>query len=97
MATSGPERIDLGEDDGFLIIVVAGVEQQVDLFETNNRFFDFHEKNKNRPDAEYNEGLCGLIEGMGFPRLSHKLALAFYETITKKIIHLKNGHAAPPG
>ena len=73
--------IDLGEDDGYISVKVAGVEVTLDLWETNSRIYDYSTAAKDRPDADYNRGLVDLLESMGLPRLSFGMAAKFVRAI----------------
>jgi hypothetical protein len=74
-------NLDFGDDDGFVVVKMCGAEARLDVWETNSKVFSFHEKSKALPDDQYNEGLVSLIEELGLPRVSHRMAQRFVERI----------------
>jgi hypothetical protein len=87
--------IDLGDDDGFLRLTIAGVEQQLDLWQVHARIAAYHQQHKTAPDETYHEGLVGLIEDLGYPRVSHRLAQRFVQTILAAVTDQKKTPSAP--
>lgn len=83
------DAIDLGEDDGYVTIRLAGTEVSVDLFQTHARIYDYHEKHKTLPDDQYNDGLVALMVGLGLPSCSHRVANRFVQAINQRIQSLK--------
>lgn len=89
--------IDLGEDDGYVEVTVAGAKVTLDLWETNSKIFDYHQQAKDRPDADYSRGLAELLVEMGLPRVSFRAAERFVREINKAVAEKKEPPSAPAG
>ncbi len=83
------KTIDLGDDDGFVIVKVSGGEVRLDLHKLNNRIFEFHERNRTASDSDYCDGLVRLFAEMGLPELSHRKAQKLVEQVHTLMDELK--------
>ncbi len=81
---------DLGdEDDGFLRVTMLGVSLPIDVWKANNRIADYHAANKEKAGDLYMDGLARLVEGFGFPPMSHRLADRFVAAIKERMEALR--------
>lgn len=90
-------QIDLGDDDGYVLVKVAGAEVTLDLWQTNSKIYDYRQANKDKPDEDYNRGLVELIERMGLPKVSFKTASRFVTAIGEAVAEKKEPPSAPAG
>lgn len=91
--------VDLGDDDGYVTFRIGGVEVKLDVWEVNNKVFAFHQQNSSKDENEYADGLVSLMESLGFPRGSHRLAHRFVQAIQQQVESIKkkgDGSAASP-
>ena len=89
--------IDLGEDDGYVVVKAAGAEVTLDLWEVNDRLYDYYGKNKDRPDADYNAGLVVLMTTLGLPKVSYRMAAKFADAIREAVAEKKGKPSATAG
>jgi hypothetical protein len=80
--------IDLGDDDGFANVTIQDVTLTLDVFQVNDRIADYHRASKDKPNDAYGAGLIGLIESLGYPRCSARLAQRFVEAISARVKEL---------
>lgn len=87
--------LDLGDDDGMIAVKIGDAEVTLDLWETSNKLYDFHNKNKTLTDREYNAGLVALVVELGFPPCSHRMAIRFSNGISAAVEAVKKKDSAP--
>lgn len=90
------EEINLGEDDGFVVVKTADGECRLDLFQTQNKIHDYHKANANKPEEEYAAGLVTMMQSMGLPRGSHRMAIRFVQSINARVAEVKKKDAPLP-
>jgi hypothetical protein len=81
--------IDLGEDDGLINLSASGVTVQADLWRLRARLADNHRKNRDAGDEAYLDGVVKIMEDVGLPRVSQRMAQKFAERIYQRADQLK--------
>lgn len=89
--------LDLGEDDGYLAVRMGDAEVRLDAWQAHARLVAYHEAHKQDSDEAYHAGLVELIEGLGLPRVSHRLAQRFVRGILAWVANQKKTSSAPAG
>lgn len=70
------------DDDGFQNITINGVLVNVDIWKIRTRLQNLYEKYKNNlNDEKYLEDILDIMQEIGFPKVSHRLAEKFAITI----------------
>lgn len=87
--------IDLGDDDGFVTITMGGDSVSLDLFLAQSRLMDHHARNEKKSNEEYITGLVQIVQDLGFPRPSHRLAIRFMEAIYAACAEQKKSTGSP--
>ena len=90
-------EIDLGDDDGFVVIKAEGAEVRKDLYELNNALHDYHTKNAKLGMLQYNAGLQQMLESMGLPAgMSHFQVARLAQQVVARVAELKKKLEATP-
>lgn len=89
--------INLGDDDGFVLVTAGATSVRVDLYEVNNKIHAFHLASKDRPDNEYNQGLVELMVELGLPRCSHRMAVRFVGAVRERLEELRKKNSTTAG
>jgi hypothetical protein len=87
------EPIDLGEDDGWVVLKIGTFEKRVDVFELNNRMVTHDERHRNAERADYDAALVRLFAEAGLPELSHRAAQRVYAAVSERVEGLKKKDA----
>ncbi len=84
------KRITLGEDVGFITVVLPGGEEKtLDLWEVRNAVSDYYQKNK--------AGLVELLQTFGLPPLSHMHATLLVTEVQKAVEEVRRRFFDTPG
>jgi len=75
------------QEDGLISVTIGDVEQRLDLYEVHGRLAAIWQAAK--PAAECQAETVALIQELGFPAVSYRLADRFAFEITQKILELK--------
>lgn len=93
-------RIDLGADDGWLMVSIgegeSRTEARIDVFATNDLFFDHHAKNEKADEATYSRGLVEIVAGLGLGSVSQAMALRFRAAIKDKVKEIQGRFFSAP-
>src|SRR5437763_37947 len=84
------------DDDGFLDLTIGGVTQRIDVYQSQNRLFEISKSNADKPAEDFHKAVVALLEELGFPPPSHRLADRFVEAIAARVDELKK-NSGPPG
>lgn len=89
--------VDLGADNGFADITLAGVTNRVDVWELDSKRAALAEQFAGRPLHEFNAAAVEMIAGLGFPAVSHRMASAFLEAVYGLAKSLEKKTESAPG
>lgn len=88
--------IDLGDDDGYVVVSMAGADVRLDLYEVFGRLRDHQEECRGKGEEEYLSSLADLVCGLGFPAVSRRMAVRFKEEIVAAVEAVKKKDATWP-
>jgi len=84
-------------DDGYQEFGIAGVEKRVDIYEAWNRVVEATRASEGRPAHEWHKALVGVLLDLGFPEVSTRVAVRFYDALAGVMAALKKADAPTPG
>lgn len=86
---------DVGEDDGWADITVAGVTVRIDLYKADSRRAQIAAGCEGKPDHEFYDAAVAWMVELGYPTVSHATAARFVKAIVVASKDLeKKGEAA---
>lgn len=87
---SEPIKVDLGAtDEGMIEFTMLGVTQRLDIFDVHNRMISLRESMSTESADKANDAIAVFIEGLGFPKPSHRLALQFEAAKDKLVLEFQ--------
>ena len=89
--------IDLGDDNGFAEITMAGVTQRLDVWEVDSKRGKLAEEFVGKPAHEFHAAAVDFVVGLGYPTVSHRMASNFLETIWNLAKSLEKKTEPAPG
>jgi hypothetical protein len=89
-------RIDLGDDDGYVTVCVAGSEQRLDLYDVYTNLLDIFAGHQDSA-AGCNAALADYLKGKGFPEVSHYAADQFARQVFARVEALRKNSVAGAG
>jgi hypothetical protein len=87
--------IDLGDDDGLAGVTINGVTLDVDIWKVNNQLAAYHKESQGKGQVAYDDGLAALIQGLGFPAVSHRMAQRFSAAVAERVVLLAKKDCPP--
>lgn len=85
--------IDLGEDTGYAVVKLGGVEKRIDLWMLSNKFSEITEAHKGKSAVEWLQAVADALAAEGFPEMSHFAARELMSAVWKRAGELKNSDA----
>lgn len=90
--------IDLTEEDGLIGVQVAdGHVLNLDLYQVHDKIVELSQTYKGKPSGEFAEAVLTLMEAVGLPRVSYRLAQRFVRKVFDAVESLKNADSGPAG
>lgn len=87
------EPIDLGQDIGYVTVLLDGVEVRLDLFSVNNRLYELVQEHRGKSSGEFYAAAIDYIRSLGFPEVSHHAADRFMRAIWERMKQVKKADA----
>lgn len=82
-------EIDLGADDGFADVSMAGVTRRIDIFDADSRRAAIASATANEPSHVWAARCVDLVKELGFPEVSQRSALRFMAAIHEAAVALE--------
>ena len=91
LADDGYEMVRLKDAAGNVLF-----EKELDLWETQNHFFDLQTKFRGKPAHEFHTAVVEYLQKLGFPPVSHRFADRLVAGVNDTVKELKNAPAGEP-